>query len=161
MNVRSYAAAMVAVCLFSSLTVLAQPAKKAHNTEVENDIREAVLRYQILNWAQEGDGAFFISIDGKDPSDSFMKRFVTFPRRVEKLSHSGIERNATDNVIDKATGHWGVIFRVEQIRWRGANSVEVEGGYCCGGLCASGETFNLHRKKGIWTVIGSAMQWIS
>jgi hypothetical protein len=181
MTVRSYAAAVVAVCLLSSLTVLARSARIAHNPEVEDDIREAVLRYQMSGWAEEGDKAakeatnqnekavaealnfvvLFISVDSKDPSDAFMKRFEKFAKPVKKLSQSEIDTKSMNAVVDKATGEKGIRFGVGKIRWLGSNSAEVEGGYFCNGLCASGQTFKVQRKQGVWKVIGSVLHWIS
>ena len=182
MNVRSYAAAVVAVCLLSSLTVLARSARIAHNPEVEDDIREVVLRYQMARWAAGSDkvvkGAadpigkavaaasyyrvFFISANNdEDPSDDFMKRFEKFPIRVEKISQSELDKKTGNAVVEKATGEKGIQFRVGKLTWNGSNSVEVEGGYFCNGLCASGETFKVRRKQGVWTVTGSVIHAIS
>ncbi len=181
MKVRPYAVGVFALCVLSSITILARSARIAHNPAVEDDIREAVLRYQMVSWSEEFDKAvkeasnpndkavpdalnfmvFFISINGEDPSDAFIKRFEKSPILVKKLSQSEIDRKSLNPAIEKATGKSGVRFRVDKIKWRGSNFVEVEGGYFCGALCASGQTFNVHRTQGVWTVTGSTMRWIS
>jgi len=181
MNVRKAVVTVFALCLLSSITLLARSARTAGNSADEDDIREAVLRYQMLTWGEEGDKAvkeatnqnekavaealnfvvLFISVDSKDPSDAFMKRFEKFPKPVKKLSQSEIDTKSMNAVVDKATGEKGIRFGVGKIRWLGSNSVEVDGGYFCAGLCASGQTFNVHRKQGVWKVVGSTMHWIS
>jgi hypothetical protein len=179
MNIRSSIAAVLPVCLLL-LSTLAWGRKDARTTAVEDDIREAVLRYQMtgrvgvdkaVNESTDPiDKAvskklnfevFFISINGEDPSDEFMKRFQNFPRRVEKCSRSEVDKQQMNAVVDKTTRDRGIVFRVETIKWLGANSAEVDGGYFCSGLCASGQTFKVHRKQGVWTVTGSKMHWIS
>ena len=178
---RKSVAGVFALCVLVSSTVLAQPAKRAQSQAADEDIREAVIRYEIASWGEVGDKGeheaetlsgkvvpkrlnykvFFISINGKDPSDVFMKRFESFPHRIEKLSRSKLDRKSMNAVVDKKTGEKGVVFKVETIKFEGANAAEVEGGYYCDGLCASGQTFKVHRKLGIWKVTGSAMHWIS
>jgi hypothetical protein len=178
MNVRSYAVAVFAVCTLFATTLFA---KNPRTLAAEDDIREAVLRFQMTGWAEESDKSvtaakdetgkaiakelnfkvFFISINGGDPSDAFMKRFQNFARRVERQSRSEVDKQQRNAVVDKATGEKGIVFRVDKVKWDGANSAEVDGGYFCNGLCASGQTFKVQRKNGIWTVTGSAMHWIS
>lgn len=181
MNVRKAVVTVFALCLLSSITLLGRFARIAGNSADEDDIREAVLRYQMLTWSEEGNKAvkeatnqnekavaealnfvvLFISVDSKDPSDEFIKRFQNFPRRVEKCSRSEVDKQQMNAVVDKTTRDRGIVFRVEMIKWLGANSAEVDGGYFCSGLCASGQTFKVHRKQGVWTVTGSKMHWIS
>jgi hypothetical protein len=181
MSVRPYAVGVIALCVLSSFTVLARP-PRPHNRAVEDDIREAVLRYQMAHWATGSDKAakgvadpigkavaaasfykvFFISTNhDEDPSDDFMKRFDKFPIRVEKISQSDLDKKLGNAVVEKATGEKGIQFRVGKIKWNGSNSVEVEGGYFCNGLCASGETFKVRRKQGVWAVTGSVIHAIS
>ena len=180
MSVRPYAVGVIALCVLSSFTVLAR-SPRAHTSAVEDDIREVVLRYQMAGWTKGSDKAakgvadsvgnavaagsyykvFFISANDEDPSDDFMKRFEKFPIRVEKISQSEIDKKIGNAVVDKATGERGIIFGVGKITWNESNSVEVEGGYFCNGLCASGETFEVRRKRGVWTVTGSVIHAIS
>lgn len=158
----------------------AQSAKEKLKFASEDDIREAVLRYQMEGWTTNADAGereatdktdkeiaarlnfhvFFISINEKDPSDSFMERFKDFHRTVKKASFSKVE-GWRNTVVDKSTGEAGIIFNADKVLWRGPDSVEVEGGYFCDGLCASGETFKLRRKHGKWIVTGTKMHWIS
>ena len=41
------------------------------------------------------------------------------------------------------------------------SEVEVDGGYHCGGLCASGEVFTVVLENRKWRVIADRMKWIS
>jgi hypothetical protein len=181
MSVRKSLVGVFALCVLFPSTVLAQPAKRAHSQAADDDIREAVIRYEIASWGEVGDKGeheaealsgkvvpkrlnfkvFFISINGKDPSDVFMKRFESFPHRIEKLSRSKIDRKSMNAVVDRTTGEKGIVFKVETIKLQGANAAEVEGEYYCDGLCASRQTIKLRRKQGVWKVTGSTMHWIS
>jgi hypothetical protein len=180
MNFRVCAVGVFALCVLSSITVLAR-SHRAHTPAVEDDIREVVLRYQMAGWAKGSDKAangaadaigkaaaaasyykvFFISTNDEDPTDELMKRFAKFPVRVEKSSQSEIDKKIGNAVVDKATKERGIRFRVGKITWNGSDSIEVEGGYFCDGLCASGETFSVRRKQGFWKVTGSVTHAIS
>jgi hypothetical protein len=52
----------------------------------EHNVREAVFRYRMIGWKSKG--PFFLSIDGKDPIDSFMARFASSKMTVKKESIS-------------------------------------------------------------------------
>ncbi len=64
-------------------------------------------------------------------------------------------------VIDKKTKQPGIIFSANAIRWLKDSEVEVDGGYHCGGLCASGEVFTVVLENRKWRVIADRMKWIS
>jgi len=139
-----------------------------------------VIRHQMEGWVREGDKnqaaakdkierdvaarlnfrVFFISINGKDPSDELINRFRDIPRSIRKIS-SERPRKGPHTPIDRTTGIPGIIFSADAIRWQTKDLVEVEGGYYCGGLCAAGITFKVERQNGKWLVKGSRMNWIS
>ena len=45
------------------------------------------------------------------------------------------------------------MFRIEAIRLQGMSKAEVDGGYYEAGLSASGNTYSLVRKDGVWSVV--------
>jgi hypothetical protein len=144
-------------------------------------IRESVIRCQMEDWIHGGDQSerhaktatekavakemnfriFFVSISGKDPTDALMNQLHDIPRIVKKVSSSKINKQFRMAVVDRATGQRGIIFRADEIHWLDKNSVEVEGGYVCDGLCGLGETFKLHRSNNKWIVTGRVVHWIS
>ena len=63
--------------------------------------------------------------------------------------------------IDKKTGRPAIKVFVGKIGWLNEQSVEVGGGYHCGGLCAAGITYELKRKDGKWAILSEEMRWIS
>jgi hypothetical protein len=156
-------------------------ADAARHAAQENDIREAVIRYQMEEWAREGDKheedakdkrdqaiakqlnsrVFFVSIKGKDPSDEFLKRFQSVPRIVKKRSQAKMNSPKMEWVTDKDTHQPGIILSADEIRWTKENEVEVEGGYHCGGLCAARDVFTVRLGNGRWKVIQARMKWIS
>jgi hypothetical protein len=147
----------------------------------EEDIREAVLRYQMEDWIRTVDKdeaeaknqadkeaaqhynfrIFFVEISGNDPSDDLMKRFVGVPRIVKKASNSETHKTAGMPVVDRESQERGIIFSADDIRWLGRNHVKAEGGYHCNGLCGAGYTFDMRFEKGKWIVRKARMNWIS
>lgn len=126
-----------------------------------DDIREAVFRWQFEHNAsglKKKAGAYFLQIGEKrgDPTDKFLKRFADHKPPVRKASgcHG-------DPVRDKTTSEQGIIFSVTNIEWKSDTDVVVKGGYCEGGLSASGNTYTLKKDKGKWQVTGDRMDWIS
>jgi hypothetical protein len=146
----------------------------------EQDVYAAVIRHQMEEWVKQGEKSvaeakdedekliakrlnfeiFFVSIEGKDPSDDFINRFRDIPRTIKKAS-SEEPNKGPHTPVDKSTHRTGIIFSAHTIRWLGRDSAEVEGGYYCGGLCAAGITFKVKRENGKWSVKGSHMKWIS
>jgi hypothetical protein len=175
-------------CAFAAtilLFLVANPAASQDaaqtKSSAEDDIREAVIRSQMEQRlrnhdqrqkktknsnekATEGERnlpVFYVSINGKDPSDAFMERFLNIPGTVKKVSSSKIDEQRMNAVIDKSTGQPGIIFRADEVRWLGENSVEVNGGYFCGGLCAAAITLKLEREEGKWIVKSSITRAIA
>ena len=130
-----------------------------------DDIAEAVFRHQLF-WAKAG--AYYLEIDGGDPSEEFLRRFADLPVRIKAASEAQRPRwNGGDfdrsYVTDKETGMPGTIFRVESVRrsWKNPCTVAVKGGYYCGVLAASGNTYWVAWLGGQWTVVDEFMHWIS
>ncbi len=160
-----------------STQIVAQESKPAQ----EDDIREAVLRFQMQNWIRESDKdeaaakdqsekeiahalnfeVFFVSTDKEDPSDEFVKRFHDIPRTVKKGSSAEISKAMRMPIVDKETQKRGIIFSIGNIHWLGKSHVKVKGGYHCDGLCGAGYTFDVLFEKGKWIVKKQRMNWIS
>lgn len=146
----------------------------------EQDIYAVVIRSHMEEWIKSGDKSeaeakdasdraiaqrlnfriFFVEIDGKDPSDDFIKRFADVPRTIKKVSEE-VPNKGPHQPIDKSTRRAGIVFSAEHLRWSCSDSVELEGGYYCGGLCAAGTTYKLRRENGKWVIKSSQMNWIS
>jgi hypothetical protein len=147
----------------------------------EQEVRLVVIRNQMEEWIQGGDKSeaeakdateksiakelnfrvFFVSINGKDPNDEFMERLRDIPRIVKKVSSSEISKSERMPVLDRATRQRGIIFSANKVHWLSKDSVEVEGGYHCDGLCGAGLTFKLRRENGKWILKSARMNWIS
>jgi hypothetical protein len=147
----------------------------------EEDIREAVLRYQMEDWIRTVDkdeaeaknqtdkeaaqhynfSIFFVEISGNDPTDDLMKRFAGIPRIVKKASNSETRKTAGMPVVDRKSQERGIIFSADDMRWLGKNHVKVEGGYHGDGLCGAGYTFDMRFERRKWIVRKARMNWIS
>jgi len=117
----------------------------------EDDIREAVVRYQIANWDLRAD-VFFLGIQSKDPTVQFLSRFADITKPVRKKSLSTEEKKVMKHVTEKRTYKFGVIFDQETIKWDGESVAEVEGGYYCGSFCGAGGTYRVEQKSNRWIV---------
>src|SRR5713226_7658593 len=155
--------ALILVLLCASCMVPQQRDRPAE----EDDIREAVFRYQFDHNAAHGPAAaehrieaFYLSLGEKDgdPSDEFMTRFVGHEPPVRKVSACSTENL---RVVDKQTGQRGLIFRVKSIKWISDGKVEVGGGYYEDGLSSSGNIYTVVKKDGKWRVTKDKMEWIS
>jgi hypothetical protein len=169
------------VLLFSSFLNCQNGAFPQQKAKDEQNIREVVIRQQMEEWIKSGDKneaeakdksekaiakmlnfrIFFVSVNGRDPSDDFINKFQDLPRVIKKVSASEISKAWRLVVIDKSSHQRGIRFSADEIRWLGPDSVEVEGGYHCDGLCGAGIKFEVRRENGHWLVTGSRMEWIS
>ncbi len=117
----------------------------------EDDIREAVFRYRIE--LMQDSGIFFLSIDGKDPSDSFMTRFADLKSGVKKDSGSYVKKEPFPGWLrDRSTDEKAVSFFVDDISWISLDRVEVRGGKYCGGLCADAGIYRVVKRNDHWVV---------
>jgi hypothetical protein len=108
------------------------------------------------------DGPFFLSIDGNDPSDTFMARFANPDRKVKKASQSYFRKDLPHGrLCDRSTDEPGVAFSVDTISWLSLDRVEVGGNMYCGGLCADGGIYRLRKKDGRWVVDDYKVQRVS
>lgn len=135
---------------------------------VDDQVREALFRYLFEhNESGSKDSAkvYFLAIvdeGGKqrDPSREFLARFAGHRPRVEPVSR--MASNGTfEGVRHRETGDRGLLFHVGAITRMGDDAVEVEGGYYEANLSASGGTYLVERKDGVWVVTKPKMIWIA
>lgn len=160
MKRRSFLLAILPLFLFLAPFARAAPETRAVQ---EDNIREAVFRHQFGNNAsgqKQGAKVYFLSLGWKtDPSDEFMARFAGNTPPVKKVSEA--DSSAMKGVHDKKTGESGLIFNVGKITWKSDTEATANGGYYKAGLSASGNTYTLEKKDGVWTVTKDVMNWIS
>ena len=139
------------------LSFLRSPADR---TIQEDDIRESVFRYRMDQ--PQSNEPFFLSIDRKDPSDTFMARFANADRKVKKASQSYFKEDPHGGRRrDRSTDEPGVSFSIGAISWLSLNRVEVRGGMSCGGVCGDWGIYRLTKKDGHWVVEGYDVQGVS
>ncbi len=131
------------------------PQKSADDTArgaQEDDVREAVFRYQFKNIGLNAT-YHFIAVDDKNPSDAFLKRFKDDDPPVRPISESHVEKKPIRTVVSKKDGQSGIIFNVGRVKWVSDVKSDVEGSYECGDNCegASG-TYHAVKQDGHWTV---------
>jgi hypothetical protein len=110
------------------------------------EISETIFRYCIRQHGSTG--IFFLSIDGKDPTNEFMERF-SGPLLVKKVSGSHV----TDGWLrDRTTGKRAMLLSLGGVRRLGPNVFEVKGGSYCGARCADGGVYRVAKRNGHWLV---------
>jgi hypothetical protein len=116
-------------------------------------IREAVARYQIAKWDLKAE-IYFLSVDGKDPSDALLKSMADINPPVKKKSLSKKTKDAVGEIVEAKTEKVGVIFGQEAIHKSGEGNASVSGGYYCGKLCSTSGVYHLELRGGHWVVTG-------
>jgi hypothetical protein len=157
------------------------PADGTARAAAETGIRAAVLRYQMENWWLDGEQnerlaktpddknaakdknfqVFFVSINGKDPDDEFLKRFSDIPRTIEKASAAWLNKKEDNNPRDRKMHEAGIIFSADEIHWIASDSVRVDGGYFCGTQCGAKITYSVQFQDGKWVVISIQTKWVA
>src|SRR5208282_4858605 len=126
----------------------------------EDDIRESVFRYRMD--LPKRNCPFFLSIDGKDPNDAFMRRFAALKTPVKKGSGSYFKKEPFPGwLLDRSNNERAISFSVGTISWMSLDRVEVRGGMYCGGLCADAGIYELRKKNGRWVVEEYKVEMVS
>ncbi len=128
----------------------------------ENDIREAVFRYQFKHnksGGQQSVDYYFLDLGPEGATPEFMARFDGHSPTVLPVSKA--TASPSEGVSHKDHGGRGLILKVGAIQWIDERTVDVEGGYYEAGLSASGNTYRVEWTSGKWTVTNDTMHWIS
>ena len=130
-----------------------QPAQNANaNAQNEDDVREAVFRYQFKELNVQV-AYYFISIDNKNPTQAFLDRFRENSPEVRPAADAHFEKKPIPGYVERHNDKQGIMFRQGAIRWNSETQADVEGGYECGDLCdpANGAYHVAHTADG-WNV---------
>jgi hypothetical protein len=93
---------------------------------VEQDrVAEALIRHLLQE--HQGLRVYFLSRDGADPSDDFMRRFQGERPVIKKRSLS--VRGKYRSILDKESGAIAAIVSVGSVKWISDSEVEVGGGF--------------------------------
>ena len=136
-------------------------AQKSSRTKAEDDIREAVFRYQMVKTKAS---VYFLSVGvgkDKDPSAVFMKRFSGCGCKPPVKPYSQSKLDTSRGVRDRKTDVRGVVLRSETIKWLNKTTVELTGGYFWNVRAGSGWTFKVELRNGRWRVTKGTGKWIS
>lgn len=140
-------------CVQNTASGTASEAAPVSRAAAEEDIAEAVFRYQFDHNAsgiQKQAARYCLSLPGdRSPGEAFLQRFAGSQPPV--ASAEECERVGGKNLF----------FRVQKFDWRKDNEVWVRGGYYEGNLSSSVEAFQVVRQNGRWVVKGARMEMIS
>ena len=118
------------------------------------DLFEVFFRYKFQNNAsaqkQEAE-AYFLEIEGADPSPEFLARFKGHSPPVKKGSEFVMESGIVIEGETPTAGN-GLLFRIDSHRWISVfrNCVKISGGYSEGELSASWASYIWVRRNGKW-----------
>ena len=118
------------------------------------DLLETFFRYKFENnaSAQKQDAeAYFLEIEGEDPSPEFLARFTGHSPPVKKGSEFVMGGSIVIDGEAPTEGN-GLLFRIDSYKWIGlfGNCVKISGGYSEGNLSASWASYIWIRRKGKW-----------
>ena len=126
------------------------------------DLFEVFFRYKFEDNAsaqQQDAEAYFLEIEGEDPSPEFLARFKGHSPPVKKGSEFVMGGRIVMDGEAPTEGN-GLLFRIDSYRWIGLfkNCVKISGGYSEGELSASWASYIWIRRKGKWELefIGAA-----
>lgn len=150
-------------CCAPSPSATVEPARTSDgfDRKVDDRILEAAYRWFIAD--KEGRGSpsrayFLSSLEGDDPSDSFIARFSSSQPAVKKASASEV---ADSCVRDRETHAPGYLLKVYGLQRHPDGSVELEVDGHGGRFGGEGATLILAPKGAEWTVREVRDRWIS
>jgi hypothetical protein len=105
----------------------------------------------------------FLRVAGADPNDELLAQLTASGLPVQRASEAHFDKSfyAQSVWTDPATGTGVMMIHVGAVSWVFGDTVEVEAGYGCGGLCGAGGVYQVVKKYGAWTVAGSRNWWVS
>jgi hypothetical protein len=125
------------------------------------DIQEAVFRYMFEyhpEAKQKEVRYYYLSINHKNTSNKFMKRFKDYDPPVKKLSQC---ISSLYGVKDKRTEEKGIIFQLGSIRFNNKDEIVVSGGHYAGGKSSTGYAYTVQRLNNQWVVTKEKLGTIS
>ena len=131
---------------------LQKAAGGAPRTDQEDNIREAVFRYQFKSFDLLV-AYHFISMYGKNPSAAMLQRFHGEQPPVLPVSDSEKLKKPMKLIQNRNDFKQGVLFNQGQIKWISDTKADVDGGFECGDICdeASG-VYHVSRQENKWVV---------
>jgi hypothetical protein len=118
----------------------------------EDDIREAVFRYQFTH-VELIFAYHFIAIDGKNPSEAFLQRFREDDPPVRPISEAERVKKPMRMVVSRNDQKQGVIFYLGPIKWISDTKVDVEGRFECGDTCDEySGVYHVTKQNNNWVV---------
>ena len=135
-----------------SAPALQKAAGGASRTDQEDNIREAVFRYQFKSFDLLV-AYHFISMYGKNPSAGMLQRFHGEQPPVLPVSDSEKLKKPMKLIQNRNDFKQGALFNQGQIKWISDTKADVDGGFECGDICdeASG-VYHVSRQDNKWVV---------
>lgn len=135
-----------------------------NHSSQEDDVREAVFRYQFDHNAsgqQRSAHAYCLALGDKDadPSEDFIKRFAHNKPPVRKASACHIASSSA--LLDSRTGKSALLFRITKITRISDTEFRVNGGYYEGNMSSSGNNYTVRKEGGGWSVTEDTTMVIS
>ncbi len=130
------------------------------------DLFETFFRYKFeynYSGAQKSAEAYFLQIEGKDPTPEFMARFTEHSPPVKKGSEwisEWVFSEGEDGTPFFSDENNGLLFRIDSFEWIGwgwftRDHVRISGGYDEASLSASWASYICKRDRKGWAVVGT------
>jgi hypothetical protein len=125
---------------------------EASHSDQEDNIREAVFRYQFKSFDLLV-AYHFISVNGKNPSAAMLQRLHGEQPPVLSVSDAERIKRPMKLIQNRNDYKQGALFNQGQIKWISDAKVDVDGGFECGDICdeATG-VYHASRQENKWVV---------
>ena len=130
------------------------------------EIEEAFFRYVFdhnASGAQKEVSYYFLGVEADDdPSKSLLARFKSHVPAVRPISEAWYDDlSQPHHRQDRKGMSQNLVFRLKAFNCVALERAVVEGGYHAGNLSASGSSYTIERRSGLWVVIDERRRWIS
>jgi hypothetical protein len=142
----------VLMAAFVAAPALQKSAGEPSRSDQEDNIREAVFRYQFKSFDLLV-AYHFISVNGKNPSAAMLQRFHGEQPPVLPVSEAEKIKKPMKLIQNRNDYKQGVLFNQGQVKWISDTKVDVDGGFECGDICDEGSgVYHTTRQENKWVV---------
>ena len=127
---------------------------------LDEEVQEAALRWAFVNAETDLDDPAVFCIansagplaNGTDPDPTFLERFRRDSIPARPVSACRLEDDFRHNVVDRASGSFGLLFTVSPVLWESPERGIVRIGFLQGGLWGAGWECVVEMRGAAWVV---------
>lgn len=125
----------------------------------QDDVLEAVVRYEIARHKLPSNQVYFISVNGGGSLDVFLARLKDIP---SVRNYSKAKPTPPNNeLVDIQTGQKGIAITAGPVSFDEDGTATVSVSYYIASLAAEGFIYTIKWQNGKWVVINTTTTWVS